>query len=76
MNMARKQATPVVGTASIAGRSDDRWMGARDAAETLGISRLALYERALSGEITSAKVAGRRVFDRDDVMRAATRTAA
>lgn len=54
----------------------DQWMGAREAADALGISRLALYERALAGEIASQKVAGRRVFDRADVMKAARKVAA
>jgi hypothetical protein len=54
----------------------EHWMGAREAADALGISRLALYERALSGEIATVKVDGRRKFARADVLTAATTAAA
>lgn len=47
----------------------DTWLSARQAAAALGLSRLALYERALDGLIAHAKVAGRRVFSRADVER-------
>lgn len=48
-----------------------RWLSPREAADLLGCSRLALYERALSGEIKTMSASSRRYFDRKDVERAA-----
>ena len=63
MTLARKKLNREAG--------EDRWLSAYEAARVAGMSRLALYERALSGEVESAKVAGRRVFNRNDVERLA-----
>lgn len=54
----------------------DEWLSAYEAAKVAGMSRLALYERALSGEVESAKVAGRRVFKREQVERLTATVAA
>jgi hypothetical protein len=48
------------------------WMGGREAQAALGFgSRLAVYERALRGEIATIWHDGRRLFARDDVAKLA-----
>jgi hypothetical protein len=51
--------------------AEDRWVSSYEASRIARVSRLALYERALSGEVATTKVAGRRVFAREDVERIA-----
>jgi hypothetical protein len=69
-----RQTTPTDTTGDL--YPAEHWMGARDAAAALNLSRLALYERALGGEIATVKVAGRRLFARADIAKMAARVAA
>ena len=76
-NESRSSSGSASGSAPAELYPADQWMSGADAQAALGYgSRLKLYEAALSGDIGTVKIAGRRLFARRDVQKLAAKSAA